>query len=118
MTHKKFEELFHTKYPNGTTYAHDVFENGVPGRVQKVAVEFVPGGKVYKYAGAYEDILCKIGVNVISKERFYNLVDNLSRRIEENGKKDEFFWFMVDNTEEIERLTAEVEKYRNNYLIV
>lgn len=118
MTFKKFESLFKGKYPNGTVYPHDVYEHGVPGRVQKVAVEFAPGGKVYKYAGAYEDILCKVGVKVISRERFESLCSSLKALTDANGTQDIFFGGVIDNTAEIEDLTRKVDEYRKNYQIV
>ena len=118
MTFKKFESLFKEKYPNGTVYPHDVYEHGVPGRVQKVAVEFAPGGKVYKYAGAYEDILCRMGINVISKERFAEIESNLNHMQELHGSADEFFGGVFDCSASIATLTAEIEKYRSEYIIV
>jgi hypothetical protein len=118
MTFKNFENLFKGKYPDGTVFAHDVFEHGVPGRIQKVAIVFENGGKVYKYRGAYEDILCRIGINVISKERFNSLSETLSRMIETDGAQDEFFGGTIDNSAEIARLSAEVERYRRDYIIV
>ena len=118
MTFKKFETLFKQKYPNGTVYPHDVFEHGVPGRVQKVNVVFTPDGKGYMYRGAYEDILCRIGINVISKERFAELESRLNHLRELHGSADEFFGGVFDCSESIETLTAEIEKYRADYIIV
>ena len=118
MTFKKFEELFRTKYPEGTVWAHDIFEHDVPGRVQKVAVVFTTNGKVYKYRGAYEDILCKVGVPVISKERFATLESSLNTLKANDGKTDEFFGLTFDYSADIARITAEIENYRANYTIV
>lgn len=117
MTFKKFETLFKGKYPNGTVYPHDVFEHGVPGRVQKVEVIFEPNGKGYMYRGAYEDILCKIGIPVISKERFAQLETRLEHLKELDGTTDEFFGGTFDCSESIATLTAEIEKYRKEYVI-
>lgn len=116
MTFKKFETLFLQKYPNGEAFAHDVFEHGVPGRVQKVAVVFENGGKVYKYRGAYEDILCKVGIPVISKERFAELEARLAHYQKENGTET-LFGDVFDYSAEIAALTAEIEKYRKEYVI-
>ena len=117
MTFKKFESLFKGKYPDGTVDPHDVFEHGVPGRVQKVAVVFEKGGKVYKYRGAYEDILCKVGIPVISKERFAQLEIRLEHLKELDRTTDEFFGGTFDCSESIAALTAEIEKYRKEYVI-
>lgn len=117
MTFKNFESLFKGKYPNGTVLPHDVFEHGVPGRIQKVAVTFTPDGKTYMFRGAYEDILCKIGINVISKERFSELESRLASLKDMDGKADEFFGGVFDCSESIAQLTAEVENYKKNYVI-
>ena len=109
MTFKNFETLFKGKYPDGTAYAHDVFEHRAPGRIQKVAVTFAPDGKVYMYRGAYEDILCKIGIPVISKERLKEMETRLERLKESNGD-DNFFGGTVDNTQEIAELEAELAR--------
>ena len=118
MTFKNFETLFKTKYPNGTVDPHDVFEHGVPGRIQKVHVVFTPNGKGYMFRGAYEDILCRIGINVISKERFSALETRLEHLRELDGSTDEFFGGTFDCSESIATLTAEIEKYRAEYTIV
>ena len=118
MTFKQFEQLFHSKYPDGQCWMHDEFEHDVPGRRQKVAVVFAPNGKVYKYAGAYEDVLCKIGVPTISKQRMDNLEANLKNLQATDGKADEFFGIMVDNSAEIARLTAEIEQIKATHVVV
>lgn len=117
VTFKKFETLFKGKYPNGTVFPHDVFEHGVPGRIQKVHVTFSPNGKGYFYRGAYEDILCKIGIPVISKERFTALEGQLEKLKDMDGKTDEFFGGVYDWSTEIERLSKEIEDYKKNYVI-
>ena len=117
MTFKKFETLFKGKYPDGSVDPHDVFEHGVPGRIQKVHVVFTPNGKGYMYRGAYEDILCKIGIPVISKERFAQLEIRLEHLKELDGTTDEFFGGVFDCSESIAKLTAEIEKYRKEYVI-
>lgn len=114
VTHATFEELFHRKYPDGETWKH---EPEVSGRIQKTAVIFVPGGKVYFFTGAYEDVLCKIGINVISKERYESKVATLEWMKSQHGTED-FFGGVVDNTAEIERMTSEIENYTKNYVIV
>ena len=116
MTFKKFETLFKGKYPDGTVDPHDVFEHGVPGHVQKVAVVFEKGGKVYQYRGAYEDILCRVGIPVISKERFGVLEERLAYLKELHGTED-LFGGVYDLAAEIDALTAEIEKYRTEYVI-
>lgn len=70
------------------------------------------------FCGAYEDILCKIGINVISKERFAELETRLSRLREMNGTEDGFFGIVFDCTAAIDALVEEIEKYRTEYIIV
>ena len=118
MTFKKFEALFKAKYPMGEVFPHDVFEHDVPGRIQKVGVVFNPNGKTYMYRGAYEDILCKCGINTISKERFAELEGRLVHLKKLNGATDEFFGGSFDCSEDIARLTVEIEDYKANYVIV
>lgn len=116
MTFKKFEELFHQKYPDGRVWMHDKFEHGVPGRRQKVAVEFAPKGKVYMYSGAYEDILCKVGIKVISKGRFNELLARREQLIRWNGT-DNFFGGVMDTSKEIAEIEAEVERIERECII-
>ena len=117
MTFKKFQELFATKYPEGEVWMHDAYEHGASGRRQKVAVEFKPHGKVFMYRGAYEDILCKIGINVISKERFSQLEMQLDHFKELDGTTDEFFGGVFDCADAIQRLEKEIADYKANWII-
>ena len=116
MTFKKFQSLFATKYPDGEVFPHDVFCHGESGKIQKVGVVFKPNGKVFMYRGAYEDILCKIGINVISKERFSELEMRLERLNEWNGT-DDFFGGVIDNTEAIQKLESQIAEYKANWII-
>ena len=120
MTFKKFEELFLQKYPDGQCWMHDEFCHGQSGYRQKVGIVFKPQTKVYMYAGAYEDILCKVGVNVISKERFAELLVRLEeykRRQKEYGGTDWFFGIPVDYSKDITELEAQIAKYRKDWII-
>lgn len=118
MTFKQFEQLFHSKYPDGRCWMHNEMCRDQWRKVDKVAVEFVPGGKVHFYAGAYEDVLCKIGVPTISRQRMNNLEANLAKLQATDGQVDEFFGIMVDNSAEIARLTAEIEQIRSTHVVV
>lgn len=114
MTFKKFEQIFHSKYPNGSVFAHSKFGGTELNR--KTTVIFEHRGKCFLYYGAYEDVLCKIGINCISKERFDALEARLACYIEQNGT-DDFFGGTFDWTSEIEQLTREIEQYKTDYII-
>lgn len=117
MTFAKYQSLFLQKYPNGETFMHDEFMHGTDRNRQKVGVVFEPNGKVYMYRGAYEDILCRIGVNVISKERFSELEARLAHLKEMDGTED-LFGGVFDYSDEIASVVSEIEKYKTDYTIV
>lgn len=115
MTFNKFRQVLKSKYPQSEVYAHGKFGNTEHNK--KVALAFEPDGKVYEYYGAYEDILNKCGIKVISKERFVSLELMLITLREMNGEPD-FFGGFIDNTEAIKERTEELESIRQNYMIV
>lgn len=115
MTFKKFEELFKSKYPNGMVCKHGEFAQTEKNK--KVALVFSESSKVYEYYGAYEDILCRIGIPVISKERIVSLEQTLAQYKSWHGKED-FFGGVRDCSANIAKYTAEIENYRRNYAIV
>lgn len=117
MTFKKFQSLFLTKYPDGEVFPHDVFCHGESGKIQKVGVVFKPNGKVFMYRGAYEDILCKIGINVISKERFHELEIRLDHLKGLDGTTDEFFGGLWDCANAIQKLESQIAEYKANWII-
>lgn len=116
MTFKKFQSLFATKYPDGEVFPHDVFCHGESGKIQKVGIVFKPNGKVFMYRGAYEDILCKIGINVISKERFSQLEMRLDHLKELNGT-DDFFGGVFDYADSIKDIETQIADYKANWII-
>ena len=117
MTFARFQEIFASKYPDGEVWMHDVFEHGQRGKRQKVAVVFKPNSKVYMYAGAYEDVLYKVGINCISKERLAEAEIHLKDLKKSNGKPDPFFGFTIDNSKEIEALEKQIEQYKTEWVI-
>lgn len=118
MTFAQYQEIFKTKYPDGRTWMHNEVCGDVAHYKQKVAVEFVPGGKVFFYSGAYEDVLCKVGVPTISKSRLDSLESTLKHLLDTDGKADEFFGIVVDNSAEIERLTKEIKQIKATHVVV
>jgi hypothetical protein len=115
MTFKKFEELFKSKYPSGAVCRHGEFAQTEKNK--KVALAFSEASKVYEYYGAYEDILCKIGIPCISKERLSSLKQTLNQYKEWHGEED-FFGGVRDCSDDIAKYTAEIENYSKNYIIV
>lgn len=114
MTFAKFEALFHSKYPEGEVVSHGKY--GGTEKNKKTTVIFEPMGKSYSYYGAYEDVLCKMGMKVISKERFAELELRLESLAKWNGKEG-FFGEIVNNDHEIAHLTEELRMYREEYTI-
>lgn len=121
MTFKRFEEIFLSKNPGGMVVAHGQF--GGTERNNKTTVVFRDGGKTYSYYGAYEDVLCKMGINTISKERLESLQKQLARLQEENGKEEENLFFdddepwIIDWSREIAELEARLDDIKKNYII-
>lgn len=114
MKFKRFEELFHMKYPNGTVHQHGTF--GGTEKSMKVAIEFTPYSKVKTFYGSYQDVLKKIGIDVVYKEDIDRAKAKLERLKDEDGQVS-FFDEVIDNSE----LIAEVEKYLqtvSSYIIV
>ena len=116
MTFNKFESLFLAKYPEGKVFKHGEFAQ--TERNKKVAVVFNGNGKVYEYYGAYEDILARVGIKVISKARLHNLEMTLAHYKEWHGKPWSLFGATADYSKEIERYTADIEDIKANYIIV
>ena len=115
MTFKKFEELFMAKYPNGRVCRHGEFAQTEKNK--KVALVFSETSKVYEYYGAYEDILNKVGIPVISKERLASLEQTLEQRKRWHGTES-LFGGVMDYSADIAKYTAEIENYKKNYTIV
>ena len=118
MTFSKFLELLKTKYPNAEAYAHNVMCGDVPHYKGKTGVVFAPGGKVFMYSGAYEDVLNKVGIPTITHERFDPMCEALAKYKAEHGTKDPFFGFTIDCSKDIDRLEAEIAEIRATHFIV
>ena len=114
MTFKKFEEIFRSKYPDGFVAPHG--KAGGTEKNKKTYVTFEQYGKAYEYYGAYEDVLSKIGINVISKERLAECEARLDQLRKWDGT-DDFFGGQVDNSKEIEELLKRIELYKAEYII-
>ena len=117
MTFAKFQELLAGKYPDAEAFAHSEFERGERGTVAKVTITFRPGEKAYMYRVAYEDVLCKVGIPVISRERLESKEATLRRYEEEHGTED-VFGFVRDYSGQIAEWREMIEDYRANYTIV
>ena len=118
MTFKRFEEIFKSRYPNGTVYMHDEFCHGEAGKRHKVGVEFFPNGKVYMYSGAYEEVLCKMGIKTISKERLAALEESIEYLKRRHGDVDIFFGLgYIDNMREIMEREAFLAEVHRDYVI-
>ena len=114
MTFAKFQEIFHTKYPDGEVISHGKFSG--TQKNMKTTVIFQSPGKCYSYYGAYEDVLNRIGFKVISKERLLEAEMRLNRLVDLNGKMG-FFGEIVNNDAEIESLAQRIKTYREEYII-
>ena len=116
MTFQKAHEIFMTKYPEGELVQHGKF--GGTEKNQKITVIFKRGGRCYEYYGAYEDVLCRIGFKVISKERLAETEIRLCDLKARHGKKCEFFGEnTIDNSDEIARVEAFLQEVHDNYII-
>ena len=121
MTFQKAQEIFATKYPEGELVQHGKF--GGTEKNRKITVIFhrnttgYNGSKCYEYYGAYEDVLCRIGFKVISKERLAEMKLRLETVKEWHGKAG-FFGGVVDNSEEIARLEKRIAEYESGEWII
>ena len=111
MTFEKFEEIIRTKYPEAKVGAHGKATKG-----DKVLVFFAPNTKGYEYSGAYDHILCNMGINVVSKMHYEETKRALETAVERNGKKS-FFGGVMDTTKEIEKYQAMLADFESNYII-
>lgn len=112
MTFKKFSQILAEKKPEATAYPHGRF-----GGVPDVAITFTKDGKeskVYHYRGSYAEILRKFGIKTVSKEDVVNTEWLLEMAKENHGKPSIFTKEIVDNTKEINRLTALLNAYNSN----
>lgn len=116
MTFQKAHDIFMTKYPEGEIFQHGKF--GGTQKNMKITVVFNRGGRAYEYYGAYEDVLCRIGFKVISKERLAEEEIRLHDLKERHGKVCEFFGtHVIDNSEEIARTEAFLQEVHDSYII-
>ena len=116
MTFQKAHEIFMTKYPEGELVQHGKF--GGTQKNMKITVIFKRGGRCYEYYGAYEDVLCRIGFKVISKERLAEARIRLADLKARHGKVCEFFGtYTVDNSEEIAKLEAFLAEVEADYIV-
>ena len=114
MTFKRFEEIFHSKYPEGEVVAHGKF--GGTEKSKKTTVIFEHGGRCYEYYGAYEDVLSRMGMKVISKERLAETEQRLATVKKWHGT-DNFFGGVMDCSEEIARLEAFLAEVKAEYIV-
>ena len=117
MTFKKFEELFKTKYPYGSVCRHGDF--GGTEKNNKIAVAFdnrPTHVKAYLYYGAYEDVLKRVGILVVSRARLYSMEQSLESLKEGNGKRSIFG--VADFSRDIATLEAEIEEIKATHVIV
>ena len=123
MTFKKFEELLKTKYPEAGACMHSKFAGTEHNK--KVEIHFTPEGKCYEYYGAYEDILNRLGMKVISKSRLASEESALRRYKEMQGKPDPFFGIfnsddngVLDYSKEITEYEERIARLKRDYIIV
>ena len=114
MTFQRAQEIFSMKYPEGELVQHGKF--GGTEKNKKITVIFQHGGKCYEYYGAYEDVLCRIGFNVISKERLAEAKMRLETCKERHGKPD-FFGGVMDYSQEINELEKRIAEYETEWII-
>lgn len=116
MTFKKFEELFLAKYPDGEVIAHG--KMGGTESNKKTTVIFKPNGKCYEYYGAYEDVLCRVGIKTISNSRLSSLKATLNTYRTWNENPIELFGIVATYDAEIQRMEAEIADIEANYIVV
>ena len=116
MTFKKFAEIAAAHRPDAVVHAHKSF-----GGVQDIAIYFKnPDGshsKVYSYRGSYADVLNRLGVKVITETDVATAEGQLRMAKEAHGKPGLFTKKTRDCSEEIEKLTELLRRYRTDEFV-
>lgn len=110
MTFERFIAVAKRKYPNAEILPHG---NDNISKTS-VSVRYELYGKTYSYRGTYEQILVKMGYNIISKEREKEYRKRLEELKAVHGTTDIFFNSIIDNTAEIE----EIERILKNTEVI
>lgn len=91
MTEKRANEILRTKYPEATIFRRNSMGGTSSSRL---AVTFVPNGKVYDYAAAsYQQVLEKLGFNILYKHNvkcYKEKIEQLEAEIEAGGETNIF----------------------------
>ena len=116
MTFKKFAEIAAAHRPDAVVHAHKSF-----GGVQDIAIYFKnPDGshsKVYSYRGSYADVLNRLGIKVITQTDVATAEAQLRMAKEAHGKPGLFTKKTRDSSEEIEKLTELLRRYRTDEFV-
>ena len=116
MTFKKFAEIAAAHRPDAVVHAHKSF-----GGVQDIAIYFKnPDGshsKVYSYRGSYADVLNRLGIKVITQTDVATAEAQLRMAKEAHGKPGLFTKKTRDCSEEIEKLTELLRRYRTDEFV-
>jgi hypothetical protein len=115
MTFTQFEQIFKSKYPDGTVCSHGTVENDI-----QVTVSFKPYGKIYRYNKSYGVILRDLGFKVVYQHDLIDCEKRLEYIKEQPLKKVRFGKFIVntDYSEEIKELEQKIADYKQNYIII
>lgn len=116
MTFKRFEEIFKSKYPEAECCMHGKF--GGTEHNKKIVIYFTPDGKCYEYYGAYEDVLNRLGIKVITKSRLYSEEAALERYKNMNGTPSLFGDGPLDYSKEIAEYEERIARIKSDYIIV
>ena len=116
MTFKKFAEIAAAHRPDAVVHAHKSF-----GGVQDIAIYFKKEdglhSKVYSYRGSYADVLNRLGIKVITQTDVATAEAQLRMAKEAHGKPGLFTKKTRDCSEEIEKLTELLRRYRTDEFV-
>ena len=116
MTFKKFAEIAAAYRPDAVVHAHKSF-----GGVPDVAIYFKrPDGqksRVYSYRGSYADILNRLGIKVITQTDVATAEEQLRIAKNAHGQVGLFSRKIIDNSEEIEKLTVLLQRYQTDEFV-
>lgn len=116
MIFKNFLEIAKTKYPDAEFSQHGCVDKN------KLSVLVIfnsnnPRAERYQYTGTYCEVLNKLGIPAMYKRDFESRKEELSKLIEQNGTLG-FFNKVVDNTERITEIEAEIEAIQQGKIII
>lgn len=116
MTFKQFEAIAKKYRPDAVVSKHGEFWRNHE-TVTRLGIYFIDAdgnpSKVYDYAGTYQEVLRKLGIETVTKEQIEIAETMLAKLKAEHGKTDPFFGLTIDNSESIKEYETKLKQYES-----